>query len=734
MQRLTSMLYFLQKYQKLFFGAVTFALVASFALFGIIDLYDKGGAPAHEDRVVGKLYDGSSILSSELNRLTRFIATDPEDLMFRVEAPVNLCNNGVLRRDFLFTGIADLLVNHNFDFLKDELSERLKRAKQYHPYVSREVPMVSALAVWEKFTPAIPVGLDTLKKQKEVSLETFSTLSKLFMQQSACPPELTRRFLSFYESQAESKDPYLRSTDLALFGFHSATDWFGSRFIEKVAEFILNGAKAASKKGYEVTLDEAKADLMRTFAFSKEKIPEKLRGSLTFSSHLQMLGFSEIEAAKTWRNVLLFRRYFESTSQGVILDQLPFKDFAGFSRESSVIQKYEWAPEMHLKTAQDLIEFQFYLKGIGGKVTGNELPTKTPSIEVVQKKTPELVQEIFKANLSKVTLKEVGLQAKAKEILDFQLEETNWEMLCSKFPFLKKRSTSDERFAFLENLSPENRSTVDQFVRLSWAKSNPFAVEALLKQKKGEEVEISISEAWSSLPDVTQSKKLYESFERNESSFDFQDGNTFFRFEQIEKVAPLHILTFKEARSLGVLEKLSSKFLETEYKRIRESYPSLFQAKEGEWKAFFAVKEKVASIVFEKTTESLKYHAKHRLENATKKARDALEKDPSDSSFLVSDEWDSILNQFKLIKSEQKVPKMAEDEWMRNTIYKMKPGHFSPVAVPDSGNISFFYFEKTVPANEPILEQITLGKEILGADAKRFVAQKLLQKIEKEKQ
>lgn len=729
------MLTFLQKYQKLFFALVTFVIVSSFALFGVLDLFDRN-PPMHEDREIGKLINGSSMMMGDVRRLSRFIATDAEDLMYRTDAPVNLCNNGVIRRDLLHTGIADLLVSAYFDPLKNDLSKKLERAKTYRSYQSAASPLVNARAVWERFIPPIVQGIDVLKGQREVSIATFSELSKLYMQQLACPPELTRRFLSFYESQGETKDPFLSHADLALFGFHSASDWFGSNFVDLAAEFILNGAKAALGQGYEVTFEEAKADLQRNFQASVKKIPEKHRGSLSFASHLRMLGFDEKEAVNTWRSVLLFRRYFESASQAMIVDQLPYRDFASFSRESSSIQKFEWLPEMQLKTGQDLIEFQVYLHALGGKLNSTELPHAILSLETIASKTPELVQTTYIANVVSTSVKEVGLMARAKEVLDWQLESANWETLRSSFSFLKKAHTNEERLIQLEALSKENRLQVDLFVRNKWVESNPFAIQEQLALKKGEEREISTSSSCVSMPEIKKPIELSQLFGKNSKAFDYQEGDLFYRFDQIEKIDQPHVLTFKEAKTKGILEPLSNRFLEAEYKKIRESFPSQFQAKEGEWKAFFSVKEEVAKHVFAdlfnaigKSKEGLAYYASHRLEIPTKRALSALQKDPQDTTWISLDENEEpLIRQFKLIKSECVVPKMAEDEWMREKLFVMKPGVFSPVSVPENGKISFFYFEKTNPANAPILEQLMLGKEILGADAKRFVAEKLLKK------
>ncbi len=66
---------------------------------------------------------------------------------------------------------------------------------------------------------------------------------------------------------------------------------------------------------------------------------------------------------------------------------------------------------------------------------------------------------------------------------------------------------------------------------------------------------------------------------------------------------------------------------------------------------------------------------------------------------------------------------------MKEQVLIMMPGDWSPVHVPADGNITFFYFEKQKPHQEPILEQIAFGKEVIAFDAERYAAEALLSQI-----
>ena len=61
-------------------------------------------------------------------------------------------------------------------------------------------------------------------------------------------------------------NPNLNQTDLSLFGYHTAEDWFGTHFTRLLSEFIINAAILAETQGYEVSKAEALADLVRNTA------------------------------------------------------------------------------------------------------------------------------------------------------------------------------------------------------------------------------------------------------------------------------------------------------------------------------------------------------------------------------------------------------------------------------------------------------------------------------------
>lgn len=741
------MLGFFQKYQRFFFIFVTVMVVASFAFFGVFDTFTNNDK-AVEDREIGKSVDGSPMMLLEVQRLSRFIATDAEDDSPYLNGTANLCNDGVIRNDLLRTGISDLLVSDYFEAMKGDLKQRLDRAKRYRGYENAEAPFISARSVWDRFMPSISKELEALKTEGEVSLSTFSHLSNLYQQQTSCPPEFLKRVLMYYSNQAQwiKPDPHLPYADLSLFGFHTVSDWFGSNFVDLSAQFILNAAKYAEQKGYQVTLEEAKADLVRNFQASMKKLSEKKHQKVvTFAEHLRSLGIDEKGSTQAWRSVLLFRRYFHAVGESTFMDQMPYRDFASFARDTYVVQKYEWPASLHLKTAQDLIEFQVYIHSIGGKLNALSLPSQFHSIDKVNSQTPELVQTTYRMKVAEISLEEVGLRATLKQILDWEMNDENWSELSKAFSFLEKGETKEARFKSLEMLSSENRKKIDDYARLEWAKKNESAMDEQLHKTPGQEKTVSIAQNWISLPEIENPRELGALIELSANGdvevkkiLERYSGpnNKLYRFEAIEKIKDLHVLTFQEAQELGVATLIADRFLEAEYKKIRSQFPLQFRIKENEWKLFASVKEEVAMHVFSDLIkqmgngkEPLAYYAFHRLEIPAKQALSAFQKNSEDPNWLASSDENPISSQFKLVKNECSIQRTTKDEWMKEQVFIMMPNEWSPISVPADGNITFFYFDQRKETREPVLEQISYGKEVIAADAQRYVAKSLLSKL-----
>ena len=724
------MLEFLRKYQRYFFILITIMVIASFSFFGTFNTFTE--EEVKEDRILGRAIDGSPLKLSQVQQLSRFLSSDRQDFLMRPNEVPNFCNDGVIRYDLLQTGLADLLVSSYFDVLKGELDPRWEKMKKFRPYVHPVFPNLSAKAVWQHYRPMLVRELQTIQSQEELTPQMFSHWSRLYLQQSSCPPEFLRRVLlySYRQIPGVNEDPHLHYDDLSLFGFHSLSDWFGRDFIDLVSEFILNGAKVAEQRGYKVSLEEAKGDLLRNFQASIEALNKMgKKPDLSFQQHLRMLGFDEKSATEAWRSVLLFRRYFHGVGDATFVDRLPYRDFASYAREKVVVQMVRLPAVLRLKSFEDFIDLQVYLKAVSKQTDPLAIPTTYLSLDEVEKKFPELVQSTYLAKVAKVSKGEVGLRASVKDLWEWQIDEKNWEALKKKFTFLPHVMTREDRFQALEKLIEANRSELDRYTRLQCVEGHPEWVDQSLSSARMEEKALSLSTDWVSLNHIENPSRFIGLIEKtvlgDEAAKTLlsqysDDGETFYRLESVEKISDRHLLTLKEAKSSGAISRAAERLFEGESKKS----PSLSR-------------EEVAKKVFGDVCKALggealasSHYPAHRLESYAKEALSVLQKNPEDTKWLQVEGRDPITEQFKFEKETAEIQRTEEEEWM-NRAFIMIPKQWSSIHVDPDGDIAFYYVEVKKPHPEPIFEQLTLGKETLAADAQRYLAEKLLDSAKK---
>lgn len=618
------MLELLRKYQRYIFIFVTVIIIASFSFFGTFSTFDEG--EKRVDRVIGHAIDGSPMHLLEVKQLAHFISTDREDMPQGRGGIPNLTNDGVVRYDFLGTHLADLLVESYFEPLRGEIQMRLDKAKRFRPYAHPEAPFLSARAVWERFLPSINQELDALQKEEVASPGVFSRLSVLCQQQSYFHPEVLRRMLVYQHQQCPwlNIDQRLSYEDLSLFGFHTAAEWFGHDFLDLVAQFILNGAAAAQEKGYRVSLEEAKGDLIHNFHVSMERIKQEV----SYQQHLRMLGFDEKTAAQLWQKVLLFRRYFQDVGEATFIDRLPYKDFAGYAMETAKVNKYEWP--IHLASLDDLLQFQAYLKAVALPLKDPlALPKEFRSVDEVANDHPELVQTLYRAKVAELSKGQIGLRASLKEVWEWELN--NWDKLKKEFSFLSPENS----FKSLEKLSGDERAKVDAFAREALVDLNPGWIEEAISAAAPSEKSIVVSGNGVQMPNVKKGKSCAEWLEKALQQDPeavailkcySDDGKHFIRFDQVERVEDRHILTFEKAKE--ALKPLVEK------EGARAKVLSVLKAMDGreknEWKSGEGPGE---------------YYACHRFAAAAETALAALKKDPNDPEWAVST-GNPIIDQF----------------------------------------------------------------------------------------
>jgi len=736
------MLEILRKYQKYIFFVVAAMVISSVIFFGTFNTF--GNIEKREDQTIGKAIDGSDLKLFRVAALSRFLSSDLDDVAAHGRhGSINLLNDGVIRRDLLATGIADILIRGNYPLFKDQLEQKFQRVKSYRSYEHPEAPFVSAKAIWERFAPDINRECTFLQSETASNEETFSHLVNLYQLQSALPAEWLRRVLAMYEQQYNwiRPDARLRQDDLALFGFHSLSDWFGKDFVDLMAQFIHNASIAAEQRGYKVSLDEAKGDLRRNYSESIEKLQAaKWPVELSYQDQLRLLGVDEEEAASLWREVLLFRRYFQDLGEAAFLDRLPYTEFSALAEEKATVDLYQWPASLRMTTATDLYSFQTYVKAIAPAAKNELLPSVLYSVAEVAKNCPELVGVGYKANVYAVDKREASLRASLKEVWESEVEETTWKKLRGEFPFLQASTakTVDERFQALEKLDPQQRSKVDFFTRRLLVDKHPEWTREALEQAEGTERHLVLSNGRVEMAHISDPERLGTLFSQILTTPEvalaalehYETEEAVFRFENIEKISEPKIKTYEEALRDGSLAKIVDRSLE----KLKVKLPAEKASKE-----LSEVKEEVADLALADWKKTLEKGRGEDLEapvaalhwkSLAIKAKEDLVANRNKNLWLKAEGDDPLLAQFKMELTEKEVKRTAEEDWMSREPFILVPNQWSPIHTAGDGSVQFIFLKNRIACEEPILEQLSFGKGILAADVHRVLAEKLLETMQ----
>ncbi len=763
------MLNFFRKHQRIFFFVVTFFVVVSFLFFGT---YTDFRAPEEnsKDRILGKAIDGSALHSGEVDALARLLGADHED---QGRFP-NLLNDGVIGKDLLIPGLGSMLAERYLEDLKEDLQFRVKKAKHYKFYTHPQVPFLSAEAVWQRVSPGLSERVGLLKSQEEeVSLHTFSLLAGLYVDQIHFPPDMLRRILSYQQQQYAwiQPDPRLQQENFALFGFQTVEDWLGPKFVQLAAQFILNAAILAEGKGYRVSHEEARVDLLRNVSLILQRYRETESPEAYFQQQIRLLGMQEALVLKLWRKVMLFRRYFSEVGNGIFNDDLALRQFNVFAKESARIDLYQLPVELRLKNFQDLLQLQVYLDAVAlPKARGAllNLPTVFLTPEEVEKRFPELVQKSFSLEFAEVQKESVSQKISLKETWEWELGDSQWAELTVRFPILAQGQieTRDERFLALESLDPKLRLEIDRFARGRIVDAHPEWIDQALEQAAVKKEKIGVRSKGGKLPfagvtdpaallTLLQLAPLKEVKEESAPARSAQaqlgrftaDGETFYRIALLERPSAKEILTFAAAKREGILETLLDKRLEEAYADVRKKDPAMFKQEEGTWKPWQEVKDQIAARFYspllkaikEEPQESLDLYAQQRFVDYVKEAKRNLEIDPEDSRWLhpslgeTQMENMSLDTQWRLVKSRKEIQRSVKGPLNKEALFQLTEGAWSPIEADPSGDLSFIHLLKHTAGEGASPGEVGRGQQVLSIDARRYLMQQVLEMLAEKK-
>ena len=752
------MLAFFRKYQKFLYILVTFVVVISFSFFGT---YQATADNPYYAQVAFTTVNGTQVNRGELEQMAHFLATDTVDKRNLGHWGPNFLNDGVIRQDFLETGMAAELAAAYSIELKGELTLRSEREKHYVPYVHPQAPFLSAPAAWAYFAPGINTDLQTLRVTADpVSPDALKARVRLYIAQSQFSPQALKRVLRYQQQQYSwlKADPNLDQIDLSLFGYRTTDDWFGRKFSRLVAQFVINAAEIAEQKGYRVSREEALADLQRNSAKSFEESQRSGAAPIGtasdyFKEQLRRLKMDISQATSVWRQVLLFRRLFHDVGGSVFVDILPYQKLNGFASQAVTGALYELPRPFQMNHFEDLELFETYLNAISKRTKNSlEWPQTFLSAEEIGKKNPELVQKRYLLEVNALDKKQLQARVSLKETWNWEVEEKNWKKLLAKFPELglQKGNTREEKLQTLDVLDPLTRSRVDAMARAAVVDMHPEWLDSAFAATKTMTVPVGISPK-SGHPlfvGLESGESLIKLLDENSATLKnySPDGMHLYRITVLDRDPQLHIVPFVEARKS--LQSLFDQQLELAYVTLRNASPEKFQTTDKRWRPFADVKMQVAEEYFkplvtaiEKETGrhslSLDAAASLRLFAWAQEARNALEKDPAAPFVqatppLVEGKLAPALpveNQWKFQVVDTTLSRRDPDA--DPAFFGLAPNAWSSVIAPATGNLAFFEMKKQgeVEQDAQLSLQVTKAQQLLSSEAQRVLLLSMLETL-----
>lgn len=622
------MLSFFRTYQRYFFMLITVVIVISFSFFGT---YSTLQAPNPGASIAFTAVDGTYVTRQELDEMVLFLSTDNDDkLLFGGIWGPNFLNDGVINKDILQTGLAELLAKQYAPLLEEDYASRHAREKAYTLYVHPQARFISTVSAWSNYAPQMNGYYQTITRADDpLATDPFNARVQLYLAEKRFPSPLLKRVLHYQEKQQTwvTPDENLDRQDLSLFGYHIVEDWFGPRFVKIAAQYIINSAIVAKQQGYEVSQSEAAADLVRNaeFSFQQNKSSAHLavkNSQEYFNEQLRRMGFDQTKAIKLWQKVLLFRRLFHDAGSSMFVDPNTFTAFVDYAKEPFGGEIYQLPKDLQLADYRALQKFELYLSAVAER-SKNEtaslaLPQKFLSAEAVAKKTPELVQKRYRLLLTELDVKPLATKVSLPEMWNWEVSDAGWAMLKTEFPELgvKKGDSRDERFAAFDTLNDKTRNQVDSLARKHVAKLHPEWIDAELSSASAEEIIIDIPlQGTFQLKGINDPKALRLLLDQVPLAADEKpsvaataaqqklakysdDERYYYKISVLERMPSDEVVTYAEANRSGTLDRLLDSTLEAYYPEVRSKHTELFQQADKSWKPFKDVKDLVADFYF----------------------------------------------------------------------------------------------------------------------------------------
>lgn len=762
------MLHFFRRFQKGIFVVITFMIVISFSFFGTKSVVDR----AVKDEEVFTAIDGKSVKRSEIENLVSFLSSDVQDQAnWGVPLGANFLNDGVIRNDFLKTGLGKVLFIDYYPELKDEWEMKWRRERTFIGYRHPEVPTLSSESVWSHFAPDLKESLRQFKAgDSENPGAFFAAKARLYLAEGEFSENHLRQVLYFLMQQQKwiKLDRNLQQQNLALFGYRNSSDWFGRDFLRLTAAFILNASKVAAQAGYQVTHDEALFDLKKNALLAFEGQKQNPQMTFTDPNHylreqLRYLGMDLGQAADLWQKVLLFRKMFNDLGSAVFVDKESLQPYVDYVSKQVEVASYHLPKEVQIRDFRQMQRLETYLQAVN-----REFPHQWKSAQEVELETPELLVKRYLVALKEVDPKQVAhSKVGLKALWDWQVSDAGWEKLLSHFPALSHlpNGSAEERLSSLDGLDELTKEKVNSQSKQWIALEHPEWIHEALARAPAEKKTLLLYRKTSKNPlkGIARPEKVVALLDAPELNPEAPPvvmlsdvGEKVWEATLYDRSSSWEIATFAESEKDGVLEELTLAKLKKHYEET--NLESGYLTADGSPKPFSEVRDQLAQDLYRRELNKIKRHlpeevgpsidsvASYRLYTYLLALKEELAQDPHKEADLIyqsqaSDEGHlaprpSLENQFKLVR-EEKVWDRSQNPTKTSfaSLMAMAPDQFSEVIPSGRGDLFFFKMGSFPSSNQSDLtaELVEKTQSRLAGEIKVALAQELLKQF-KEKQ
>lgn len=712
------MIRFIQKYQWYFYVVITTMIVISFSFFGTYGSLQNSGS---FDQTAFTTVNGENISRGELEQMAYFISSDGLDKMMAGPQPgYNFLNDGVIRKNFLETGLGVELIGAFAADLKKDLDAKMVREKSYKPYQNQKAPFISSEMAWSYFAPSIKQDLEFLKLSvNPLDQSALQARVNLYLAEKQFPAHMLSRVLRYQENQYGwlEPDPFLNQADLSLFGYHTIDDWFGPRFTRLVSEFIYNAAAIAESKGYKVSSEEAYADLARNAEKSFQELKsQKMMPFATSQAYMndqiRRMGLEPKKVVKIWQKVLLFRRLFDDVANIQIVDAKISEPFFKYADQMVEGNLYRLPDSLRFNEFKDLYFFETYLAMTAGKKAGDlTLPKTAKTVDQLKQDAPELLQKRYLVEVKQASEKGLEGRITLKDTLAWQT--AHYDDLQKEFPDLgiKPASTLEAKIDALDQLDDKMRAKVDQFSRSKIVAEHPEWMKNSLElaEPQVKLITVAMKGGKDPLPGITNRDEFMQKLDKSDMIDSYtQDSKYVYSIKVLDRSSGFEVMNYNEAESL--MPELTKKVLEPYYVKNREGKDN-FKTDKG-FKPYDEVQNDVAALYYEATLSAIKEKVKASLKDKAPQnmipdiaasyrfynSAEELQKNPAVVKSEEVKEVEGKLparptyqDQFGWKKEPVKLTRSEKSElFQKELLFKLKPNEWSQILTPPNGDIALF--------------------------------------------